>query len=349
MIRALTSLLRPTRLRTCIVASLAVLAGANCGGSDPMSNSDEAPTPVVTTGTDATTQPVTTTLASVTYSGIPFGPFGLWKTATSVEWGPAPFTGSHNYSSASNIVTQINSARLMKQRLILAMTGGSSKNYLTNGKFDLSKWKNKINTFNTTTIRNAIAAGVSDGTIIGNTLMDEPETKQWGGVMTKPLLDQMATYAKNFFPTLPMGVNHGPPAYKWHNTERYRVVDYVLYQYAYYVTSGNISAWRDAVLSQARTDGVTPAFSMNILNGGVQDKTGTWDCAGTGGKGTRAPNCRMTPDQVRNWGNVIGVAGCALAMWQYDDAFMSKSTNVDAFRAVASTLNAKARRSCKRV
>jgi hypothetical protein len=37
-----------------------------------------------------------------------------------------------------------------------------------------------------------------------------------------------------------------------------------------------------------------------------------------------------------------------MQMWRYDDAFMSKSTNQSAFRDVASLLNSKPRRSCKR-
>lgn len=346
MIHALMHLVRPTRLRACVAAALAVLIGASCGSSDLVAPDGVGDAPLTTPTTVAA---VTPTMANaILYSGIPFGPFGLWTTATSVEWGPKPFTGSHNFTSASNIITQISAARNMGQRLLLAMTGGPSKNYLTNGKFDLSKWKNKMNSFNTTAIRNAVAAGVADGTIIGNAVMDEPETKQWGGVMTKPLLDQMGAYVKNIFPTLPVGVNHGPPAYKWRSTERYTKLDYVLYQYAWYITSGNVGAWRDAVLARAKYEGVTPAFSLNLLNGGVQDRSGTYDCAGTGGLGLKFPNCRMTPDQVRNYGKALAV-GCALTLWRYDDKFMAKSTNVDAFKYVASAANAMTRKACKRV
>jgi hypothetical protein len=93
---------------------------------------------------------------------------------------------------------------------------------------------------------------------------------------------------------------------------------------------------------------VTPAFGLNIMDGGINDRTGAWDCVGTGGKGTIAGRCRMTADQVSTWGKAIGPYGCAMTMWRYDDVFMSKSANVSAFRAVASLLNSKPRRSCKR-
>jgi hypothetical protein len=48
-------------------------------------------------------------------------------------------------------------------------------------------------------------------------------------------------------------------------------------------------------LSIVQRDGMAVIFSFNILDGGVQDKSGTYDCAGTGGLGTNPPNCRMTP------------------------------------------------------
>ena len=167
-----------------------------------------------------------------TTNGIPFGPFALWNSNTSVAYGPVPFTGSIGNSDPAGLVTQLSAARQMGLHLVLFMTGGDHLNYLTNGAFDLSKWKARMDQFNTAVIKSAVAAGVKDGTIVGNSLMDEPEHKSWGGVMTKPLLDQMAAYAKAIFPTLPMGVNNGPTGYyQWRPTERYHVVDFVVNQY----------------------------------------------------------------------------------------------------------------------
>jgi hypothetical protein len=352
MIRKFALVLRPTRLRVVALAILGVLvAGACDNNNDPLAFNEPTDSPAaVAQDSAAVVGASTPAFATISYTGLPFGPFGLWSSATTVEWGPFPFTGSNNYTDPNGIVKQIDAARSMRQRLLLAMTGGSSSRYLTNGKFDITKWKYRMSLFKTSAIKNAVAAGVADGTIIGNSIVDEPETKQWGGVFTKPMLDGMGSYVKSIFPTLPVGVNHGPTGYyQWRSSERYRVLDYVLNQYSWWVTTGNVAAYRDKVLAQAKLDGVTPAFSLNILNGGVQDRTGTYDCSGTGGKGTRYPNCQMTPTQVRDWGKTLGVAGCSLQLWRYDDKWISKSANVDAVKSVASTLAAKARRSCKRV
>ena len=170
---------------------------------------------------------------------------------------PVAFTASQNYTSPDNVVRMIANARAAGQKLILVLTGGATKQYSTNGAFDLDKWEARIDQYNTAPIRDAIAEGVADGTVLGNSLMDEPERKNWGGVMTKPLLDTMAAYAKDYFPTLPMGPSHGPNGYYlWRPNERYRVVDYVLNQYNYWVTNGDVAAWRDKVLAQAKLDGV---------------------------------------------------------------------------------------------
>jgi hypothetical protein len=355
MIRALTTVFGPIRLQPSAFLLFGVVAVASCDGSNPVASSSPSDEPGTTIAADnpasidSAASSLVPSLATSFAPGIPYGPVGLWS-GTDVKWGPKPFSQSQNSDDANGVVTRINYARSMGQRLVLNLTGGPSTNYTTNGKFDMTKWKNEMNTYKTSTIKNAVAAGVSDGTIIGNMLIDEPETPKWGGVITKPILDQMATYAKQIFPTLPVGLNHGPPGYKWRNWERYKVVDYVLYQYNYWITTGNVTSWRDAVLYQAKLDGVTPALSVNLLNGGREDRSGTWDCneSGQAGVGTRYPNCRMTSDQLRSWGKALTPYGCFMLMWRYDGTYMSKSANQDAFKDIAALAATKARRSCKR-
>lgn len=337
--------------RRSLIAALAVLAGTACNDTEDL----VAPVDTPTTTTDAApadslagTGSVSSTLASATFSGLPYGPIGLWATLNTFEMGPAPFTLSQETVSPGSIVARINNARSKRQRLVLAMTGTSASDYKTNGKFDLSKWKRRMNGFNTSTIRNAVAGGVSDGTVVGNTMIDEPETVRWGGNVSKSVIDQMAAYSKSLFSSLPVGVNLGPPAYRWRASERFHKLDWVRYQYSWGVTNGDLAEWRDGVLAQARKDGVQPAFSLNILDGGTVDRSGAWDCPGIG-KGTYGRNCNMTADQVRSWGRTLAAAGgCALMMWRYDNAYITKSANQDAFRDVAAATSGAPRKSCKR-
>lgn len=291
-------------------------------------------------------------LAPAITRGVPFGPFDLWNNGT-LAWGPGPFTASQNYTSPANLIPTILAARARGQHLVLALTGGAPSQYSTNGKFDLAKWKARIDQYNTAPLKAAVAAAVSDGTVLGNSLMDEPEHRNWGGVMTKPTLDSMAAYAKQVFPTLPMGPSHGPNGYYlWRPTERYRVVDYVLNQYNFWVTNGNIAAWRDKVLAQARLDGnIAVAFSINLIDGGQNaPRDGRWVCpAGTSdGRGNYDPACRMTAAQIRDWGLALGPAGCFMAMWELNDVTFAKAANLAAMAEVADSLARVPRRRCAR-
>jgi hypothetical protein len=56
----------------------------------------------------------------------------------------------------------------------------------------------------------------------------------------------------------------------------------------------------------------------------------------------------MTPDQIRESGAILGVAGCGLNVWRYDQKFMSKPENLEAFRDVAAKLSTKTAPSCRR-
>jgi PKD repeat protein len=278
------------------------------------------------------------------YTGIPYGVSDLWTSSTAVVWGPAPFTSSNNYTDPATVVAQIDAARAMKQKLILNMTGGSHARYKTDGKFDLAKWKAVMKTYDTPAIKAALLAGVADGTVILNLVMDEPNLADWGGVVTKPLLDEMASDVKNLFPTLPVGV---VVRWDWRLDEHYQVMDAYLAQYQW--NKGSVTTYRDNVLAQAQVDGMAVVFSINILDGGILNWT-TRDCPIplTGGFGTYSPTCRMTADQVRDWGRILGVAGCAMNMWRYDQAFMAKPENQQAFGDVAATLATVPGKPCRR-
>ncbi len=375
MIQTLTHAGRWARLRAPMLA-LAVLAGA-CDSADNLATTD--PTVSVegatldsavadTTTTDSIPADTLGALDSVAVTdsltevdlgdieaseaalrgkGVPYGPYGLWRDYTTLKSYRAPFTTSLNYSDARGILKQIAAARRANQRLILAMTGGGHEPYKTRGKFDLGKWKRRMDTFNKTEIKAAVAQGVRDGTIIMNNIMDEPNVKSWGGVMTKGRLDEMARYVKRIFPTLPVGV---AVVHTWRPQERFRAVDAIITQYSWYM--GNVTSWKNEALKVARQNGTSVAFALNILNGGVQSwKTKACPLGTTGGRGTMGrnhPACRMTATQVREWSKTLGPAACAMIMWRYDDAFMAKAANRKAFQDASAALKNASSRSCRR-
>jgi hypothetical protein len=304
---------------------------------------------------DTSTITITAPLGSATY-GIPFGPWAAWKGTTILKANTEVFTASIGGVSRDSILARIDAARTKRVKLFLAMTGGSHDNYLStiNGvyQFDMAKWKAKMNTFNTTAIKTAVAAAVADGTIIGNSVMDEPNAagtgdgNTWGpaGTMTKARVDSLCGYVKSIFPTLPTGVVHRYDVFE--PTKAYRTCDFIVSQYA--TRLGSVTAYRDGGLAMAQRDGIAIAFSMNIINGGIQDRDGTWDCTGTGGLGTYSPNCRMTAQELKDYGLVLGPAGCGFTLWQYDSDFMSRSDNQQSFKDLAGRLATAPAKACRR-
>ena len=289
---------------------------------------------------------------------VPYGAFAAWS-GTSLKPYSDYFSMGMGADDASAIVARIDGARRSGKKILLMMAGGKHENYLSTidgvYQFDRAKWNAKMQTYNTAEIRRAVAAGVADGTIVGNSVMDEPHVSHstsdgggntWGppGTMTKARVDELCGYVKQIFPTLPAGVVHRHDIFE--PTRDYQVCDFIVSQYAYRL--GSVTAFRDGGIAFARRGNIRIAFSLNILDGGVQDRDGTWDCSGTGGKGTYSPNCRMTAQQVKDFGTTLGRAGCALLMWRYDEAFMASTGNQSAFKVVADTLARVAAPSCHR-
>lgn len=278
--------------------------------------------------------------------GIPFGPFSGLAGST-----PKPntevFTLGMGSVKAAGVIDRLGDARSRGLKLITNMTGGGHANYKTDGVFDLTKWEAEMSSYNTPAAKAAVAEAVADGTLIGNILMDEPANtspeNSWGpaGTMNKARLDSMALYAKAIFPTLPMGVTLD---YRIWNEQSFRVIDFQVSQYR--SAKGSVTAYRDGALALGARDGHAILFSMNILDGG---KPGAGcPVPETGGAGTSGRNCRMTSEQVLEYGPILGSAGCAFLMWRYDPDFMAKPENQQAFTALAGSLATAPAKTCRR-
>jgi hypothetical protein len=290
-----------------------------------------------------------------TSGGIPFGPSGGLSGYTGWKSGMEPFTATITGTSPDGILSQLTTARNAKRHVVLNMTGGSHNRYLTGGVFDITKWHAVMDSYDSPVIKAAVAHAVSDGTLLGNSVMDEPNVhglgdgNTWGpsGTMTKVRVDSMCGVVKTLFPTLPVGVGHQHDAFE--PTKSYGVCEFIIDQYS--TRAGDVTAFRDAGLALARRDGHAILFSMNILNGGIRSvRDGSWNCplTLTGGRGTSEPNCRMTAADVRRVGLTLGPAGCGLLMWRYDEGFMSNPDNVQAFRDVAARLATLPAKPCRR-
>ncbi len=128
---------------------------------------------------------------------------------------------------------------------------------------------------------------------------------------------------------LPVGVVHDHDDFE--PTKSYRTCDFIVSQYR----------WEQ---DQRRCQGVPRRRAGAGPTGWPRDRVQSEHPA-RGSPGHQCPKygddspsgmlCPMTPDQIREWGTVLGSAGCALTMWRYEPEYFNRS---DIQRAIQGTL-----------
>jgi hypothetical protein len=292
---------------------------------------------IATSGTLADTSTVTVKapLGSATPSKFPYGPFDLFQSWTRVA--VPGFTGTVSYASPSGVITLLSSMRTNKVSGFLKLTGDDHSTYITNGQFDLAKWKAATARYNTPEIKSAIAQAVEDGVLLGYSMIDEPNHYSWGGVITKATIDEMALFSKAIFPTLPTAA---VVPYKWRGAERYKVLDAIIA--GTWKETMTSSEWRDAAVAAAKLNGVALAPVLNILGGAVVP-----GCEPRPGGGD---TCLLTPDEIRDWSQTLGKDPytCGMFMWRYDSVVWDRPEYVAAFQDVSTALASRTVKSCRR-
>jgi hypothetical protein len=302
---------------------------------------------------DTSTVTVTVPIGGGSGTGIPFGAYNMFS-GTNPSYGTAPF----NYTvqatvTPGTLVDQLQKARAQRMKIVIGMTGGAHSRYLTDGVFDMAKWRAQQALFNTAEMKKAVADGVTDGTIVVGELIDEPNHRSWGGYFAGnagvALLDSMAAYTKSMFPTLKTSI---VVRYDWiKGKPGFKHVDVIASQYNW--RDGDVRTYRDSAIAVSRRAGLGLIFQMNVLDGGTAipgcpiPETGG---PGTGGDNGVTGTCRMTPAQVANYGTVLAgtVEACAFGIWRFDGDFMSKPENASALTTVASIASKRQATRCQR-
>jgi hypothetical protein len=260
-----------------------------------------------------------------------FGPFDMYR-------GPEAalgFTAGHSYADPKGLVALLAKLRANNQRAFLALTGGKHDQYITDGKFDLDKWKAGTARYSTPALRAALELGVADGTILGYNMLDEPPHPSWGGVFTKALVDSMAAYCKSLFPFMPCGVTVD---YRWRPAERYQLVDFIVAQT--WMETQSPTAFRDSAVAMAQRNGVALVLSLNLFG-----------AARTPGCERRRNQCLMRPAEVREWGRAFLTEpyACAVMMWRYEAPMWGRPEYQAQFHDLSSVAGQRVAKSCRAV
>jgi hypothetical protein len=124
-------------------------------------------------------------------------------------------------------------------------------------------------------------------------------------------------------------------------------MDVIVTQYAW--NKGDITQYRDQALEMARRNGMAITFGLNVIDGGEYNhKTKACPTPLTGGHGSYEPACRMTADQIREWGLFLAGHGCGMFLFRFEESFMTQPANLQAFRDIAAKLATVPARPCRR-
>lgn len=259
-----------------------------------------------------------------------FGPFDMYRGPYAAEG----FTAGVTYAEPRGLVALLAKLRTNQQRAFLSLTGGGHDPYISNGRFDLDRWKAGVDRYRASELYGALESGVADGTVLGYVMLDEPSHPSWGGALTKAVVDTMAAYCKATFPFMPCGVTVD---YRWRPDERYHLVDFIISQT--WKEKQTPSAFRDSAVAMARRNGVALVLSINLFA-----------AAPTRGCELYHDRCLMRPAEVHDWGHAFlsEPYACAVMMWHYDPDMWERPEYQAQFQDLASLARQRAEKGCRR-
>lgn len=273
----------------------------------------------------------------------PFGPhvagYGGWELVDS-KYSSAEFEAYYD-----TLVDELNLAR-SEGRSMIVMLARSRHHYQNpDGTFNLDMWKARIDEY----AGFDFTPWINDGTLLVHYLISEPMARsRWGGeVIPAAVLDEMARYSKQYWPTLPTAVReqptdliqhaggYGVPVPGWNWT--YLDTSWARYS----ARKGPIEEFIADEVAAARAKGLGLILGMNVLSGGD----------GSSGVIGYADGWVMSVDEALDYGSqlISEPYGCGMIMWQIDidDIVYFALPEIDAamteLAALASTRSA---RSC---
>ncbi len=309
---------------------IALLVGFGCGAEETVSPSAATPTSVpadsstvpidsVPSAPDTTLTPPDSLLPPVdssdadstgvdplitavgTQPGIPFGPNNM--RASSMD---SMYNGTQLGITAPYFLAELRLARSRGGRFVQKMAGKRDEDIQNaDGTFSLTKWKALVNTFKGIDFDSYI----TDGTLMGHWLIDEPEMPQrWGGkVIPQQTIEEMARYSKQLWPKLPTFVR-GRPSWLAKASFGYTYLDAGWAQE--FTFNKDVAAWIKAEAAAARSKGLGMIVGINILDGGN---------GSSGIRGWLPNHWRMTASEIRSAGTAMlnEPRACAFFLWTY--------------------------------
>jgi hypothetical protein len=265
--------------------------------------------------------------------GIAFGPINIPTSVYSTI-----YTGTlvGGVIDPSNVLTYLAAARAKGGRVVLKLCRGRD-DFVKNadGTFSFTKWKALIDRYKTVNL----APYISDGTILGHYMIDEPHrTARWGGkIIPQSTLEAMAKYSKQIWPGMTTFVRVAPSWLAGVSTT-YTYLDAGWLQYESWM--GSISTKLTNEVAAAKKKGLGLVVGMNVLDGGNgSSKIAGWS------RGKYA----MSATEVRTYGTALlnQTYSCGFLSWMWDTAYFGRTDIRSAMADLSTKARAHVRTSCR--
>jgi hypothetical protein len=288
--------------------------------SIPVPGPDSTPPPP---GPDSVPPPPS---APPSHVGIPFGPAHI-PTESFAEYSGTIYTAV----APERLMRDLETARRANTRMFISFRGNQEFTRDSNG-FSLTMWKERIDRFRGVDLTSYIA----DGTIIGHFLMDEPEDRSnWNGrVVPQAMIEEMANYSKQLWPTMVTMVRTHAYYLEGH---QYPHLDATRVHYLDRFSP--IDSFINANVDGAKALGLALVGGLNVLNGG--SKT-------SGIPGKWAGKFAMNADEIRAWGTrFLSEDICAFILWEYDSTYLARPEIREALAELAQIAQSRPKRECR--
>jgi hypothetical protein len=247
-----------------------------------------------------------------TLLGVPIGPSQLPGALYM-----APFTSTKLSLKPEDALAQLEEARAAGMHVFVVLVGAQRHYRKDDGTFDLRLWKGRVDRFREIDFDQF----VDDGTILAHQLVSEGKARsQWGGrVIPNDVLDEMARYSKEIWPTMATvlrtdatDLEEHAAAYStpWPDWE-WTYLDAAWSRYL--VRKGPVGEFAIAEQESADRQGLALIVGLNVFNGG------------NGSSGISSPfegKWAMSGEEVVEYGGALLelTRPCAFGMWRYETA-----------------------------
>jgi hypothetical protein len=320
MTRSLKFSRQVERLRAPMLA-VALIAFGACDGSNSIGPESSSLPGTDGVPTEAGVQAIPVSqpeFATAFAGGIPFG-----TSALPTSWFGSRYNGALRNIWPGSLRRELAAIKARGGKVVL-MFAGNEKYYKDgSGHFSLDKWKNRIDRFRGVDFNSY----VSDGTIIGHYLIDEPnDPANWNGrPVSASTVDEMGRYSKQLWPNMPTIVRTEPAFFNF--SPRY--IDAAWAQYL--SRRGNVSNYIRDQVSDAQHRGLQLVVGMNVIKGGTPNGT------------------QMSASEVKEWGSTLLSSSypCAFISWQYSSSYLNNSSIEDAMSYLRNKAENRSSRSCR--